>query len=85
MKTTFEMLRAQKNGKVVIELVVKNAHKVPELNELLDNLGYKLTVGIANRKSIFVSTPQELDAARDPILKFFKTTHVNGVVEALDA
>ena len=71
-KPKIELFRTQANGKPVIELVVRNA--TAEMRPILDSLGIVPTVGIFNRRSIFCSTPEALDAARDPIAHFFKET-----------
>ena len=64
-----EIVRTQKDGKPAIELVVRNA--TAAMRPILDALGIVPTVDIANRRSIICTTPQELDAARAPIIKFF--------------
>lgn len=82
MKTTFEMVRITENGKPAIKLLVRNTHFNKELENLLIELGYEPNALCAG-KSIVARTPQELDAARAPIMKFFKKEAVNGVVEAI--
>lgn len=67
----FEVFKTQKDGKPAVELVVRNAMKSPELQALVESLGYEATPDIANRRRIFCTTPAEVDAARNPIAKFF--------------
>lgn len=84
MKTaTFSILKTSLNGKLAYEIVVKNSLSIKSLHDECVRLGLIPTVDISNRRSIFVSTPSELDAVRTPLLKFFKSTPVNGVLEAL--
>lgn len=67
----FEANRIPHNGKVAIELVVRNASANAELLALVDSLGYTGTVDIANRRRIVCTTPEEIVAKRDPLAKFF--------------
>ena len=72
MKTPkVEIQRHIKDGKVQIELIVWNSMCNSELHELICGLGYELTTDITGRRSIMCSTPAEVDAARNPIMKFF--------------
>lgn len=84
MKTaTFSMVKTSINGKVAFEIVVNNSLSNQALHDECIRLGLVPTVDISNRRSIFVSTPAEMDAVRNPLLKFFKSTPVNGFLEAL--
>lgn len=84
MKTaTFEMLKTQLNGKTAFEIVVRNSIFNPALHDECVRLGLTATIDIKNRRSIFVTTPQEMDAIRTPLLRFFRTTPVDGVLEAI--
>ena len=67
----FEIIRTQKDGKPAVELVVRNSMANDELNELVESLGYHPTIGIANRRAIVCTTPEEVDTARNPLVKFF--------------
>lgn len=67
----FEVFRTQVNGKPAVELVVRNSMASPELHAVIDALGYIATTNIANRRSIICTTPAEIDAARNPLVKFF--------------
>lgn len=67
----FEICRTQVNGKPAVELVVRNSLSCPELHAIIDALGYIATPDIANRRSIVCTTPIEVDAARNPLIKFF--------------
>lgn len=51
------------------EIVVRNP--TPELREVLRDLGYQATTGMPNRFGILVKTAAAMDAARDPIKRFF--------------
>lgn len=66
-----ELFRTQANGKPAVEIVVRNSLACPELHSLIVSLGYVATPEIANRRSIICSTPAEIDAARNPLVKFF--------------
>lgn len=70
-KPKFEMFRIQKDGKPAVELVVRNSMYSEELHNLVEELGYKPTVDIRNRCSIVCTSPAEVDAARNPLVKFF--------------
>ncbi len=70
-KPTLEIFKIEKNGKVAIEFVVRNSLYNHKLHNMFESLGYKATVDISNRRSIFCTTPAELDAARNLIAKFF--------------
>lgn len=67
----FEVCRTQKDGKPAVELVVRNSMANAELHALVDSLGYLATADIANRRAIFCTTAEEIDAARNPLVKFF--------------
>lgn len=67
----FEMRRTQKGGKPAVELVVRNSMQNPELHALVVSLGYQPTTDIANRRAIVCTTAEEIDAARNPLRKFF--------------
>ena len=66
---TLSINRTGHNGKVAVELVVRNA--TAELRPMLDALGILPTVDMANRRCIICATPAELDAARDPLKGLF--------------
>lgn len=68
-KPKIEICRIMQNGKPAVELVVRNA--TAEMRPILDDLGILPTPDMANRRGIVCTTPQELDAARNPIIKFF--------------
>jgi hypothetical protein len=67
-KPTFEI---QKLGPARFELIVRNSGSNPQLHAELERLGYKLTEDIANRHSVIVTSPAEMDAMRNPIKKYF--------------
>ena len=67
----FEVCRTQKDGKPAVELVVRNSRKDAALHAIVESLGYQPTVGIANRRAIVCTTAAEIDAARNPLVKFF--------------
>ena len=67
----FEIQRHIKDGKVQIEMIVWNSTFSDELHDLVVALGYKLTTDITGRRSVFCLTPAEVDAARNPVMKFF--------------
>lgn len=67
----FEICKTEKAGKVALEVVVKNSMANPELHAECLRLGLVATVDVGNRRSIFVTTPAELDAVRNPLRKFF--------------
>lgn len=67
----FEVFRTQKDGKPAVELVVRNSMANAELHALVESLGYQPTTDIANRRAIVCTTPAEVDAARNPLVKFF--------------
>lgn len=69
-KPKLEIIRTVANGKPAIELVVRNA--TPAMYPILDNLGFAATEHLSNRRSIICSNAAELDAARNPIINFFK-------------
>lgn len=66
-----EIIKNIVNGKVELEVVVRNSLANPELHAECERLGLVPTVGISNRRSITVTTPAELDAVRGPLAKFF--------------
>jgi hypothetical protein len=66
-----EIFRTQKNGKPALEVVVHNARSNPALLAECERPGLAPTVDMSNRRSVFVSTPAELDAIREPLKKFF--------------
>lgn len=70
-KPTFKAYRIQKDGKPAVELVVRNSLYSKELHETVQNLGYELTVDMRNRRSIVCTSPEEVNTARDPLVKFF--------------
>lgn len=70
-KAKLELQKHIKDGKVQIEIIVWNSYAKEELHNLVVALGYELTTDITGRRSIFCSTPAEVDAARNPIVKFF--------------
>jgi len=80
---TFEMIKTSLNGKTAFEIVVRNSIFNPTLHAECVRLGLQPTVDIKNRRSVFVTTPQEMDAIRTPLLAFFNTTPVDGVLTAL--
>lgn len=67
-----EVCKTQKDGKLAFEIVVINSQATPGLKEVLEGLGYTNTIDMANRKSVFVTNPEEMNAKRDPIIGFFK-------------
>ena len=67
----FEIQSHVNNGKVQIELIVWYSTFSDELHNIVVDFGYKLTTDVSGRRSIMCSTPAEVDAARNPILKFF--------------
>lgn len=67
----FEVCRTLVNGKPAVELIVRNSMANTELHSLVESLGYTATQDIANRRSIICTTPAEVDAARNPLVKFF--------------
>ena len=67
----FEAFLTKKNGKPAVELVVRNATTVPYLDTLTMILGYEPTADIANRRGVVCTTPEEIDAARNPLMGLF--------------
>ena len=76
MKNTYgseiEVLKTHKDGKLAFEIVIRDCQLTPGLKEVLEYLGYANTVDMTNRKSVFVTSPEEMNAKRDPLVKFFK-------------
>ena len=68
----FEVFKMQKDGKLAFELVVRDCQLTPGLKEVLELLEYTNSIDMKNRKSVFVTTPAEMNDKRDPIAKFFK-------------
>jgi hypothetical protein len=69
-----ELLRTSLDGKPAFELVVRNAAFAPGLSDLCDGLGIMPTVDMANRRGIIVTTPEQLDAVREPLKHLFAHT-----------
>ena len=67
----FEIVRTQRDGKVSLEVIVRNSLANPELHAECERLGLVPTVDISNRRSITVTTAAELDAVREPLRRFF--------------
>jgi len=67
----FSVRRYDNNGNVRIEMTVQNAMYCSELQALVEQLGYEPTPGISNHRTINCLSPAEVDAARNPITKFF--------------
>ena len=68
-KPQLTLERVTRNGKTAIRLIVRNA--TPELRPLLDELGILPVCDIASVREIICSSPEELDAARNPLLPLF--------------
>ena len=68
----FEVLKTQKDGKLAFEMVVRDCQLTPGLKEVVEVLGYANTIDMMSRKSVFVTTPEEMNQKRDPLVKFFK-------------
>jgi hypothetical protein len=84
MKTaTFELAITSINGKKAIEIIVRNSIWNAPLHSECERLGLVPTVDIANRRSITVTTPAELESIRAPLLKFFGASPVNGQLTAI--
>lgn len=67
---TLQLEKTNVNGKVFIRMTVKNA--TPELGKLLSSVGMIRGVEhLVNDYTNTYSTPQELDAARNPIKALF--------------
>ena len=66
-----QVIRTQKDGKPAVEIVVRNSMFSAELHALVGSLGYVATPDIANRRAIVCTTAEEIDAARNPLVKFF--------------
>lgn len=71
MTATFEARRINVDGKVALELIVRNSLSNPDLHSAVEALGYKPMTDIRNARSIICKTQAEALAARDPIAKFF--------------
>lgn len=72
-KQRFTARRIMKDGKPAIEFAVRNTtHKDhSEFRAMLDTLGYSPASGIDSARKIVCCTVEEIDAARNPIAKFF--------------
>lgn len=68
-KPTFALFNRSTADQKAFEMVVRNP--TTELRDLVKTLGYTLTEDMANRYAITVSTPAEMDAARNPIKHLF--------------
>ena len=68
----FEVLKTQKDGKLAFEMVVRDCQLTPGLKEVVECLGYANTIDMMNRKSVFVTTQEDMNKKRDPLVKFFK-------------
>ena len=67
----FAVAKRNKGGKPAVELIIHNATYNQELDALTTHLGYAPTPMLANRRSLICTTPEQIDAARNPIAKFF--------------
>ena len=67
----FEVFRTQKEGKPALDLVVRNSLANADRHALGESLGYNPLRHIANRRAIVCTTPEEVDAARNPLVRFF--------------
>ena len=69
----FTASRVSNDGEPAIELAVRNTTQKDhaELRAMLDALGYSPASGIDNARRIVCTTAAEIDAARNPIAKFF--------------
>lgn len=69
----FTASRVAKDGKPAVEFVVRNTTQKDhaDFRALLDALGYGPASGIDNARRIVCATPADIDAARNPIAKFF--------------
>lgn len=67
-KPKFEVQRAGAKG---VELVIRNSLYSAELHSIINALGYEPTAGVSNRESIFCTTAEQIEAARNPIARFF--------------
>jgi len=72
-KPQFAITRTTKDGKPAVELVVRNTTKTEhaDFRALLDSLGYGAASGMDNAKRIVCTTPEQIDAARNPIKPYF--------------
>ena len=70
-KPKFEVRRLKINGQIAIDLVVRNATFTPELDALTTELGYRPVEDVSNCRSVRCTTPQQIDAARAPLLRLF--------------
>ena len=75
MSTTprFAASRVSKDGRPAVELAVRytTLKNHADLRAVLDTLGYSPASGIDNARRIVCTTAAEIDAARNPIAKFF--------------
>lgn len=69
----FTAARITKDGRPAVELAVRNTTQKDhaDFRALLDALGYGPANGIDNARRIVCTTAEEIDAARNPIAKFF--------------
>lgn len=72
-KPQFAIRRIVKDGKPAVEMMVHHTtqQEHAEFRALLDGLGYGPASGMSNTKSIVCTTAAQIDAARNPIAKFF--------------
>lgn len=70
-KPKFEVRRFKIDGQIAIDLVVRNATYSPELDALTTELGYRPIVDVGNSRSVRCTTPQQVDAARAPLIGMF--------------
>mgnify|MGYP001183610703 CR=1 FL=1 len=72
MKTTQLVLqRMTIDHKPAIRIIVRNAYLVDGMTRLLNSLGIVPTIDIANQREITCFTADEINAAREPLRKYF--------------
>ena len=60
-------------GKIEIDIYVWRSMVCDELHKIIDDLGYEPVTMISNCRSITCQTPEEVDRARTPLARFFKS------------
>lgn len=67
--TRFEIRKVQRSGKPSVEIVVLDVNDT--IRPVILGLGYTLVDDLANTYSIICATPEALNAARQPLAKYF--------------
>ena len=70
-KPRFEVRRLVIDGKINIDLIVRDATYSPELDALTMKLGYRPVEDISNCRRVRCTTSSEIEAARTPLVSLF--------------